>query len=62
MNLREYARHLLDSLSEERMIEFVRCYGDENTIARMESEINANTPDSNRFQSVDTLFSELESE
>ncbi len=62
MNLREYALSLLDSLSEEQLIAFVRRYGDENTITRMESEIMANTPDSNRFQSVDALFSELETE
>ena len=62
MNIREYALRVLNSLSEEQLIEFVRLFGDENTIARMEAEIMANTPDSNRFQSVDTLFSELESE
>ena len=59
---REYARRVLDSLSEEQLIEFIRIFGDENIIARMESELLANTSDTQRFQDVDVLFTELETE
>ena len=34
----------------------------ENTVARMESELAVNTSDAQRFQNVDDLFSELETE
>jgi hypothetical protein len=40
-------------------IEYVE---DENTVARMESELAVNTSDAQRFQNVDDLFSELETE
>ena len=40
-------------------IEYVE---DENTVARMESELAVNTSDAQRFQNVDDLFSELEPE
>ncbi len=44
-NYREYAIRVLDSLSEEQLIEFVRIFGDESTVARMESEIQSNASD-----------------
>ena len=62
MSTREYAVSVLASLSEEKMLEFIKLFADENTLARMESELMANDKNEPRFQSVDALFEELDSE
>lgn len=62
MSTRECAVSVLASLSEEKMLEFIKLFADKNTIARMETEQMANDPTSQRFKSVDDLFEELDSE
>ena len=62
MNTRECAVSVLASLSEEKMLEFIKLFADENTLARVESELMANDTSAPRFKSVDALFEELDSE
>jgi hypothetical protein len=62
MSTRECAVSVLASLSEEKMLEFIKLFADENTLARVESDLLANDPSAPRFQSVDALFEELDSE
>ena len=48
-------------IDEEKMQEFIRLFADDNTIARMETELMANDDNAPRFQSIDDLFEELDS-
>ncbi len=62
MSTKEIAYHILDSFTEEKLEAFVMMFADENQIARMETELMANDPNAPRFNSVEELFEELESE
>lgn len=62
MSTRECAVSVLASLSEEKMLEFIKLFADENTLARVESDLMVNDTSTPRFQSVDALFEELDSE
>ncbi|MBQ8927140.1 MAG: hypothetical protein IJ055_02555 [Oscillospiraceae bacterium] len=62
MSTRDYAVSVLAALSEEKMLEFIKLFADENTLARMESDRIAEDRNAPRFQSVDALFEELDSE
>ncbi len=60
MSLREYAASVLASLSEEKMNEFIQLFADENTLARIESEMLINDNNAPVFHSVDDLFEDLD--
>jgi len=62
MSTREIAYHILDSFTEEKLKAFIMMFADENQIARMETELMANDPNAPRFNNVEELFEELESE
>ena len=62
MSTRECAVSVLASLSEEKMLEFIKLFADENTLARVESDLMVNDTSAPRFQSVDALVEELDSE
>ena len=56
---RKYAVSVLASLSDEKMMEFIALFADENTLARMESEMLANDPTSKRYSSFDDILNEV---
>ncbi|MBR0483242.1 MAG: hypothetical protein IJJ69_00505 [Oscillospiraceae bacterium] len=62
MSTRELAYHVVDSLSEEKLQAFITLFADENEIARMETEMMANDSNALKFNSVEELFEELDSE
>lgn len=62
MSTREIAYSILDTLSDEKLQAFITLFADENQIARMETELMASDPNAPRFNSVEELFEELESE
>lgn len=45
MSTRDYAVSVLASLSEEKMLEFIKLFADENVLARMESDMLLNNSD-----------------
>lgn len=47
---------------EEKLQAFITLFADENEIARMETELMANDPSALKFNSVEELFEELDSE
>ena len=59
---RKYAVSVLASLSDEKMMEFIALFADENTLARLESEMLANDPTSKRYSSFDEILEEVEAE
>ena len=60
MSLRKYAESVLASLSEEKIYEFIQLFADENTLARIESEMMINDNNAPVFHSEDDLFEELD--
>lgn len=61
MSLREYAAEIIKTMPEEKLKAFLLLFADENVLARAESEVMANDPDSLRFSDVEDLFRELDS-
>lgn len=59
---RDYAVSVLASLSEQKMIEFIKLFGDENTLARMESDMLANDPNAKRYGSFREFMDEIDEE
>lgn len=45
MSTRDYAVSVLASLSEEKMLEFIKLFADENVLARMENDMLLNNSD-----------------
>lgn len=62
MSIRDYATEVIQTMPEEKLRAFLMLFADENVIARMETELMANNPDAPRFNNVDELFEELDSE
>lgn len=62
MSTREYAANVLDSLSENQLLDFLRIFADDNTLARVESEIIANDPNRKRYSSFSEIMAELDDE
>ena len=62
MSTRDYAVSVLASLSEEKMMEFITLFADENTLARMESDMLANDPNAKKHTSFNKFVKEMEGE
>lgn len=62
MSTKDYAVSVLASLSEEKMMEFITLFADENTIARMESDMIANDPKAKRYSNFKEFMKEMENE
>ena len=60
MSTRDIAVSVLSNLSEQKMLEFIRLFADENTLARMETEMLLNDPDAKRYSSFDEILKEIE--
>ncbi len=60
MSTKEYAISVLASLSEEKMLEFIKLFGDENTNARMESDQLANDPNAKKYANFKEFMKEME--
>lgn len=62
MSTREYAVSVLASLTEEKMLEFIKLFADENTIARVESDMLLANPDTKTYSSFKEFMNEVENE
>ncbi|MDE6724883.1 MAG: hypothetical protein K2J79_04685 [Ruminiclostridium sp.] len=60
MSTRDYAVSVLASLSEQKMMEFITLFADENTLARIECEKLANDPNAKRYNSFKEFMDEME--
>ncbi|MDE5584500.1 MAG: hypothetical protein K2K16_09570 [Ruminococcus sp.] len=62
MSTRDYATNVFDSLSEEQLLDFIRIFADDNTLALVESEIIANNPNRKHYSSFSEILEEIENE
>ena len=62
MSTRDYAVSVLASLSEEKMREFITLFADDDTLARMESDMLANDPNAKKYSCFREFMDEMEQE
>ena len=62
MSTKDYALHVFDSLTEEQLLDFIRLFADDNTLALVESEIIANNPDRKHYNSLSEILEEINNE
>ncbi|MCM1224615.1 MAG: hypothetical protein NC548_60220 [Lachnospiraceae bacterium] len=62
MSTKDYAVSVLASLSEKKLKEFIMLFADENTIARMESDMLSGNPDTQHYSDFREFMQEMESE
>ncbi len=62
LNTREYALSVFDSLNESQLMDFLRFFADDNTLARIESDLIASGVERKRYNSFKELLQEIEVE
>ena len=62
LNTREYATPVFNSLNESQLMDFLRLFADDNTLARIESDMIAAGVERKRYNSFKELLQEIENE
>ncbi len=62
MSTREIAAGVFDTLSEGQLLDFLRLFADDNTLAIVESDIIARSPDRKHYRSFNELLDEINGE
>ena len=62
MSTRDYATPVFNSLTESQLIDFLKFFADDNTLARMESNLIATGAERKRYNSFKELLEEIENE
>ena len=62
MSARDYATPVFNSLTESQIMDFLRFFADDNTLARVESDMIAMGAERKRYNSFKELLQELEDE
>lgn len=62
LNTREYATPVFNSLNESQLMDFLRLFADDNTLARIESDMIAAGVERKRYNSFKELLQEIEDE
>lgn len=60
MSTKELAIKLVASLSEEKLQAFLTLFADENMLARLESDMLADSPNAKRYSSFQEFMDEME--
>ena len=62
MSTREQAFYIFEQLDEEQLIDFLKIFADDNTLALLESEMIASGAKRKRYSSFKELLQEIEEE
>lgn len=62
MSTREYAVNVFNSLDENQLLDFLKFFADDNTLALVESEIIANNPNRKHYDSLEEILREIDEE
>ncbi len=62
LNTRDYATPVFNSLNESQLMDFLRLFADDNTLARIESDMIASGAERKRYGSFKELLQEIEDE
>lgn len=62
MSTREYAINVINNLPENKLRAFLVLFADDDTLARMESEVIANDTGRKHYNSFSEIMAEIDSE
>ena len=62
MSTKEYAVNVFNSLDENQLLDFLKFFADDNTLALVESEIIANNPNRKHYDSLEEILKEIDEE
>ena len=62
LNTRDYAIPVFNSLNEDQLMDFLKLFADDNTLARIESDMIAAGVERKRYNSFQELLDEIEAE
>lgn len=62
MSTREHAVNVFNRLNEAQLLDFLKFFADDNTLALIESEIIANDPNRKHYGSFEEILDELDEE
>ncbi len=62
LDTRDYATPVFNSLNESQLMDFLRLFADDNTLARIESDMIAEGVERKRYNSFKELLQEIENE
>ncbi|MDE7289694.1 MAG: hypothetical protein K2N71_09385 [Oscillospiraceae bacterium] len=62
MSTKEYAVNVFNSLDENQLLDFLKFFADDNTLALVESEIIANNPNRKHYDSLEEILREIDEE
>lgn len=62
LNTRDYALPVFDSLNESQLMDFLKLFADDNTLARIESDMIAAGVERKRYSNFKELLREIENE
>lgn len=62
MNTKEYAINIFNSLNENQLLDFIKLFADDNTLALIESEMIANNPNRKHYNSLYEILEEIDDE
>ena len=59
---KEYAANVFNSLTENQILDFMRLFADDNTLAKFESDLIASGFETKRYNSFKEILQELDEE
>lgn len=62
LSTRDYATPVFNSLNDNQLMDFLRFFADDNTLARIESDLIASGAERKRYNSFKELLQEIENE
>ena len=62
LNTKDYAITVFNSLNESQLMDFLRFFADDNTLARIESDLIASGAERKRYNSFKEILQEIENE
>ncbi|MCM1328501.1 MAG: hypothetical protein NC253_03590 [Ruminococcus sp.] len=62
MSTKEYAVNVFNTLDDVQLLDFLKLFADDNTLALVESEIIANDPNRKHYDSFKDILKEIDEE
>lgn len=60
MNIRDFAKTIVDSLNEDQLMDFIKIYADDNILARWESDYIAQNPNRKHYNDFSEIVNEID--
>lgn len=62
LSIRDHAADVFDSLNNDQLMEFLRLFADDNTLARVESDMIVSGSETKRYSCFKELLHEIEND